>query len=212
MFRHPHRVTEGDSLIKKQASIRFFFNLFFLTASEQQFRQMEKPWLWLSTLLRATPCFKYVSSSSHDHSFVWVHSHTDATSVKDKDRALTIQSVPWPRQNPRTAALLAQWAPSPQCSVHTACPRSLDSCPGTSSSASRRSRMRYLCQDRIFSLYRCRAHPSSVSRMWNQWKSRLTRRDSRADTRMLKIQQYKRKSHGFLLLWTPHLEFTPTKP
>ena len=28
-----------------------------------------------------------------------------------------------------------------------------------------------------------------------------------SDTRMLKIQQYKRKTHG-LLLWTPHLENT----
>ena len=38
---------------------------------------------------------------------------------------------------------------------------------------------------------------------------------SSSDTRMLKIQQNKRKTHGFLhflLLWTPHLEFTPTKP
>ena len=36
---------------------------------------------------------------------------------------------------------------------------------------------------------------------------------SSADTRMLKIQQYKRKTPVFrtliLLLWTPHLEFTP---
>ena len=36
-----------------------------------------------------------------------------------------------------------------------------------------------------------------------------------SDTCMLKIQQYKCKTHGFsqfLLLWTPHLEFTPTNP
>ena len=36
-----------------------------------------------------------------------------------------------------------------------------------------------------------------------------------SDTRMLKIQQFKCKSHGFRdfpLLWTPHLEFTPTRP
>ena len=176
---------------------------------------MEKPCLWLSTLLRSTPYFKYVSSCSHDHSFAWVHSHTDATSVKDKDRnrTLTTQSAPWPRQNPHTAALPAQWAPSPRCSVHTACPRSLDSCPGTSSSASRRSRMRYLRQDRKFSLYRCRAHPSSVSRMWNQQKSKLTKSDSRADTHAENSAKQTQESwlSCFLLLWTPHLEFTPTR-
>ena len=37
---------------------------------------------------------------------------------------------------------------------------------------------------------------------------------SSSDTRMLEIQQYKRDSWlpHFLLLWTPHLEFTPTRP
>ena len=38
---------------------------------------------------------------------------------------------------------------------------------------------------------------------------------SSPDTRMLKIQQYKYKTHGFcslsLFLWTPHLEFTSHK-
>ena len=38
---------------------------------------------------------------------------------------------------------------------------------------------------------------------------------SSSDTRMLKIQQYKTQEPWlscFLLLWTPHLEFTPTRP
>ena len=39
---------------------------------------------------------------------------------------------------------------------------------------------------------------------------------SSSGIRMLKIQQHKRKTHGLishlLLLWTPHLEFTPTRP
>ena len=42
-------------------------------------------------------------------------------------------------------------------------------------------------------------------RLW--YPSRTLR--SSSDTRMLEIQQYKRKTH--LLLWTPHLEFTPTR-
>ena len=35
---------------------------------------------------------------------------------------------------------------------------------------------------------------------------------SYSDTRMLEIQQYKRKTHGFRMLWTLHLKFTPTRP
>ena len=39
---------------------------------------------------------------------------------------------------------------------------------------------------------------------------------SSSDTHMLKIQQYKHKQDSWLshllLLWTPHLEFTPTRP
>ena len=38
---------------------------------------------------------------------------------------------------------------------------------------------------------------------------------SSSDTRMLEIQQYKRKTQWLprlLLLWTPHLELTPTRP
>ena len=37
---------------------------------------------------------------------------------------------------------------------------------------------------------------------------------SSSDTCLLKIQQYKCKTHGIhtLLLWSPHLEFTPTRP
>ena len=35
-----------------------------------------------------------------------------------------------------------------------------------------------------------------------------------SDTCLLKVQQYKCKTHGIhtLLLWSPHLEFTPTRP
>ena len=56
--------------------------------------------------------------------------------------------------------------------------------------------------------------PAYISELLHVYTPSRTLR-SFSDTRMLEIQQYKRKTHGvphFLLLWTPHLEFTPTRP
>ena len=55
--------------------------------------------------------------------------------------------------------------------------------------------------------------PAYLSELLHVYTLSRTLRSS-SDTRMLEIQQYKRKtwlSH-LLLLWTPHLEFTPTRP
>ena len=55
--------------------------------------------------------------------------------------------------------------------------------------------------------------PAYLSELLHVYTPSRTLRSS-FDTPMLKIQQYKRKTHGFrtFLLWTPHLEFTPTRP
>ena len=57
--------------------------------------------------------------------------------------------------------------------------------------------------------------PAYLSELLHVYTLSRTLRSS-SDTRMLEIQQYKRKTHGLishlLLLWTPHLEFTPTRP
>ena len=57
------------------------------------------------------------------------------------------------------------------------------------------------------------AGPAYLSELLHVYTPSRTLRSS-SDTRMLKIQQYKRKTHGFRfrLLWTRHLEFTPTGP
>ena len=56
--------------------------------------------------------------------------------------------------------------------------------------------------------------PAYLSELLHVYTPSRTLRSS-SDTPMLEIQQYKRKTHGFgtfLLLWTPHLEFTPRRP
>ena len=57
--------------------------------------------------------------------------------------------------------------------------------------------------------------PSYLSELLHVYTPSRTQRSS-SDTRMLEIQQYKRKTRGLiphlLLLWTPHFEFTPTRP
>ena len=56
--------------------------------------------------------------------------------------------------------------------------------------------------------------PAYISQLLHVHTPSRTLRSS-SDTRMLKIQQYKRKSHGFRAFScfeTPHFEFTPTRP
>ena len=57
--------------------------------------------------------------------------------------------------------------------------------------------------------------PAYLSELLHVYTPSRTLRSS-SNTRMLEIQQCKRKIHGFhtfsVLLWTRHLEFTPTRP
>ena len=57
--------------------------------------------------------------------------------------------------------------------------------------------------------------PAYLSHLLHVYTPSRTLRSS-SETRMLKIQQYKRNARGLishlLLLWTPHLEFTSTRP
>ena len=57
--------------------------------------------------------------------------------------------------------------------------------------------------------------PAYLSELLHVYTLSHTLRSS-SDTCMLEKQQYKCKTHGFhtglLLLWTPHLEFIPTRP
>ena len=55
--------------------------------------------------------------------------------------------------------------------------------------------------------------PAYLSELLHVYTPSRTLRSS-SNTRLLEIQQYKRKTWlpHFLLLWTPHLEFTPTRP
>ena len=96
------------------------------------------------------------------------------------------------------------------CSLGTPSPP-LNTSPGKTALLPILERIKYKVACMCFSTING-SGPAYLSALQHVYTPSRTLRSS-SDTRMLEIQQYKRKTHGFRIFsrfWTPHLEFTPT--